>query len=507
MPRSDKLSAPRLTGIAVLLALAAWVVLRPRVDYQVTVGAKTFTESRTLSEIAAMLARQAGYTAGARELGGTQILWYALLAGEIDVYPEYTGTIRKEIFPQYDLSDDQALRDKLAEMGILATQPLGFNNSYALGMKEEVAQRLGIRTAADLTDHPNLRYGFSNEFLQREDGWPALQRTYQLQGEVTGLEHQLAYIALEGGDLDVVDVYMTDPAIKAHGLRVLEDNFFPAYDALLLYRADLKRRAPEVVEQLSRLAGAIDESDMRAMNERVEKPKGDSEQRAGGDFVQQKLGIDVEVVEPTLWQRLCRTTAGHLELVLWSLTAAILLAVPLGVLAAKRPVAGQFILAGAEILQTIPGLALLVFLSAMFQAADLNSIGKNPVIVALFLYSLLPIIRNTMTGIQDVPARLKESAVALGLTGRDQLLRIELPLASRTILAGIKTTAVINVGYATLGGLIGAVCYGEPIMTGLRKNSTMLMLEGAVPAALMALAVKYAFELAERAIVPRGLRI
>jgi osmoprotectant transport system permease protein len=165
------------------------------------------------------------------------------------------------------------------------------------------------------------------------------------------------------------------------------------------------------------------------------------------------------------------------------------------------------ILSAAEIIQTIPGLALLILLLGPVRFLGLPGLGPATAIAALFLYSLLPIIRNTYTGIHDIPNSIRESATALGLTGTAQLLRIELPIASRLILAGVKTTAVINVGYATLGGLIGAGGYGELIMQGLRRNSEATMLEGAIPAAVLALGVKWMFDLSERVLVPRGLRM
>jgi osmoprotectant transport system permease protein len=126
---------------------------------------------------------------------------------------------------------------------------------------------------------------------------------------------------------------------------------------------------------------------------------------------------------------------------------------------------------------------------------------------ALFLYSLLPITRNTHAGLVGIAEPIRQSALALGLGTGDRLLRIELPLAAPLILAGIKTAAVINVGTATLGALIGAGGYGQAILTGIRLDDVGLILEGAIPAAVLALVVQYGFEWAERSVVPRGLRL
>jgi osmoprotectant transport system permease protein len=190
-----------------------------------------------------------------------------------------------------------------------------------------------------------------------------------------------------------------------------------------------------------------------------------------------------------------------LQLVAVSLAAAIVFAVPLGIVAARRPALGQLILGAVGLIQTIPSLALLVFL------IPLLGLGGPPAVVALFLYSLLPIVRNTFAGLHDIPVHLRESAEALGLPAAARLRLVELPMAARSILAGIKTSAVINVGTATLGGIIGAGGYGQLIMKGIRLDNLRILLEGAIPAAVLALVVQGVFELAERRLVPRGLRL
>jgi len=154
------------------------------------------------------------------------------------------------------------------------------------------------------------------------------------------------------------------------------------------------------------------------------------------------------------------------------------------------------VLGGAAIIQTVPSMALLVFM------IPLLGIGFAPAAVALFLYSLLPIVRNTCSGLLDIPRPLRESALAMGLTAGARLRLIELPLATRSVLAGIKTAAVINIGTATLGALIGAGGYGQPILAGIRLNDVSLILEGAVPAATLALLVQWLFDLIERLLLP-----
>jgi osmoprotectant transport system permease protein len=368
----------RIAGALSLVALLgpAPAAAEPEV---VRVGSKKFTESVILGEMVAHLVRSAGGVAEHRkEIGGTEILWRALVRGELDVYPEYTGTLSQVV-----------LRDQ---------------------------------------------------------------------------------------------------------------RFFPAYHAVLLYRADLEKRAPLVVAKLRQLEGLISEAEMSRLNGRAKLDRV-PEVEVAAQFLSESMGLQTTAPRENLAQSLWRLTIEHLTLVSISLAAAVLTAVPLGILAARRPGLGQVILTVSGVIQTIPPLALLVFL------IPLLGIGGPPAVVALFLYSLLPIVRNTYAGLHDIPLPIRESAEALGLPSRARLWRVELPLASRAILAGIKTAAVINVGTATLGALIGAGGYGQPILTGIRLDDTGLILQGAVPAALMALAVHGLFEVAEKFFVPRGLRL
>jgi osmoprotectant transport system permease protein len=469
----------------------------------VRVGSKSFTESVLLGEMTQALARASGAKVEHRRaLGGTRVLWSALVHGEIDVYPEYTGTLAQEIL-RADALSPAAMREALLARGVRAGRPLGFNNTYAIGMKEQRAAALGIVRVSDLAQHPELRCGFTSEFMDRGDGWPGLQKRYALNpAQVRGLDHDLAYQALAAGTIDVTDLYSTDAEIVSLGLRTLQDDrgYFPRYEALLLYRDAFVRAHPALTDSIERLASTIDERAMQRLNAAV-KIEGRSEAEVSAAFLQQALGVRVHVDRSTLAGELAHHTLDHLALVAVSLSAAVLVAIPLGVLAARFRRLGQVVLAVAGVLQTIPSLALLVFMIPLF------GIGAPPAIAALFLYSLLPIVRNTHAGLRGIPLSVRESAEALGLPAAARLRRVELPLASPSIIAGIKTSAVINVGTATLGALIGAGGYGQPILTGIRLNDHALILEGAVPAALLALAVQWFFDLCERRLVPRGLRL
>ncbi len=470
------------------------------------VGSKLFTESVILGEIVAQAAARAGADAAHQdELGGSAILFNALTSGEIDAYPEYTGTLRLELLKSEGLSTDAELARALARRGVRMTAPLGFNNTYALGMRADRATELAIKTTSDLLAHPRLRLGFSNEFLDRGDGWPALRAAYGLpQANVRGLDHALAYRGLVAGDLDVMDLYSTDAEIAYYDLAVLEDDlgFFPRYDAVILYRDDLLERLPRVAQAIDGLAGTIDEPAMVLMNERA-KIEGQSERAIASAFLDRITGLTTATpVAPDagLWSRLWQRTREHLFLVSVAMVGAFLVATPLGIWAAAKPGFGQVILAIVGIAQTIPSLALLVVLIRPL------GVGDKPAIAALFIYALLPMVRSTQAGLAGIPRGTIESARAIGLSPFTRLRVIEIPLAARSILAGVKTSTVITIGFATLGALIGAGGYGKPILTGIRLDDFGLILEGAVPAAIMALAAQGLFEIVERLAVPRGLR-
>ena len=465
----------------------------------VRIGSKKFTESYVLGEIAKRALSEAGIAAEHRQgMGGTIILWQALLGGQIDAYPEYTGTIAQEILKRSDPIHTDFIVDELRKTGIGMTKPLGFNNTYALVMRSDRANKLGVRTISDLQKHPELKFGFTHEFLDRQDGWKPLAVAYRLNSQnAIGIDHALGYDALRRGQIDVKDAYSTDAKIAEYDLLVLEDDhtFFPRYDAVFLYRLSLDNKAAAL---LHRLEGKIDETKMIRFNAEAERTK-DYAQAANLFFDSKSTSSAGE----TFSHKLARWTIRHLQLAGLSLLLSILVGVPLGIWASRGGVLGHVILGFAGVVQTIPSLALLALLVPL----PFFGISVRTAITALFLYGLLPIVRNTATGLQDIPRGLRESAVALGLSRRAQLWQIYLPMASRSILAGIKTSAVINVGTATLAALIGAGGLGEPILSGLNLNDHATILQGAVPAAILALLVQWFFDLLDLVLIPKGLRL
>ena len=459
------------------------------------VGSKRFTESYILGEI---IARAAGDAVHRQGLGNTGIVFAALKAGSIDLYPEYTGTIANELLKLDGNPGIDELNRALAPMGVGVAVPLGFNNSYALAMREERARQLGIRTLSNLAQQPSLKLGLSQEFIGRTDGWPGLKSAYGLPfAAPSGLDHGLAYEAVAAGKIDVMDIYTTDAKIGRYSLRVLEDDrkYFPRYDAVLLYRLDVPQRFPEAWARLQKLERRIDEQTMIRLNAAAElQGRSFAEAAALLDSGPERTSkaerkfLDV-LFGPDFW----RLTREHLVLVFVSLAASIAVGVPLGILSQKVKAMTQVVLGVVGVIQTIPSLALFAFLIAL-----LGTIGTVPALIALFLYALLPIVRNTHAGLDAISKGMRQAALALGLSKRDRLWRIEIPLAMPSILAGIKTSAVINVGTATIAAFVGAGGYGERIVSGLALNDNATLLAGAIPAAALALIVQFAFELGER---------
>jgi len=466
------------------------------------IGSKKFTESYVLGEIAKQVLTNAGIRAEHRQgMGGTIILWQALRGGQIDAYPEYTGTIAQEI-----LKTDRALslteiRDALAKFGVGTTESLGFNNTYALVMRRGEAQRLGVHTISDLRNHPELKIGLTHEFLDRHDGWQPLRERYGLpQENVIGIDHALGYAALGNGSIDVKDAYSTDAKIVENDLIVLEDDleFFQNYDAVFLFRLSLRQDA---VAALRHLEGTLNEKRMTTLNAEAERTKNYT--TAAGLYFETAARSATATSGESFTHKLLRWTLRHLQLAGVSLVLAVLIGIPLGILASRGGAVGHTILGFAGVVQTIPSLALLALLVPL----PFFGISARTAIAALFLYGLLPIVRNTASGLQDIPRSLRESSIALGLSPATQLWQIYLPMASRSILSGIKTSAVINVGTATLAALIGAGGLGEPILSGLNLNDHVTILEGAIPAALLALIVQWLFDLLDRVLIPKGLRL
>ena len=507
-----------------LLRLACFALLAlsfPTVSQPLVIGSKRFTESYILGEIVSQAVAGSGQDRVRLKsgLGNTGILLSALLSGEIDLYPEYTGTITREILKTEQVLSLEKINERLAPLGLQAGVLLGFDNSYVLAMRREQAQELQIKTISDLAKHPRLVPGLSHEFIGRKDGWKGLSEAYQLGGmSPRGLDHGLAYEAIVAKQIDVVDAYGTDSKLKRYGLTVLQDDrrFFPTYEALLLYRADVPTKFPESWTIIQTLQNKISQQTMLDLNTRVEiegqtfaavaqqfllQLKSDEAQGAAGSMrssdgqrVSSLQSFFRTLFAPDFW----RLGAQHIFLVLFSLLLALVVGLPLGIVCFYWPRTGHAVLSVIGVIQTIPSLALLAFLISLF-----GLIGTVPAIVALFLYALLPIVQSTHAGFSEISSSMRQAATALGLGFRLRLFLIELPLARTRILSGIKVAAVTSVGTATIAAFVGAGGFGERIAQGLALNNTSMLLAGAIPSAALALLIQGGFFIFERRLIHR----
>ena len=489
---------------------------------RVVVGSKIFTESYILGETAAQILegasseRETKNTAGATTghtaehgairverrlgLGSTGLLFEALKNGAIDVYPDYTGTLTETLLKDPKLRSIGKIRAALEKLGITISDPLGFNNTYALAVKEKFAEAHHLRSIGDLRGlEKNIRAAFSYEFMEREDGYNGMVDRYQLSfapENVRRMEHSLVYKAMDEDAVDLIEVYSTDANIKRFGLRVLRDDldYFPNYQAVWVARTAFVDKHPDEWKSLLHLEGGITDEKMLSMNALA-----DIEKQSFGKIASNFLGSRVDHSQ-SVWDQIFQRTEEHLWLVGIALLFSVFIGVPLGLVASRSKVVGQGILLLSALGQTIPALALLCFLIPLF------GVGMKPAVVALCLYSLLPVVLNTFTGIRGVDQRHIENAKAFGLNRSQLLFKITLPLASPMILTGVKTAAIVSIGTATLAALIGAGGYGALIVSGLSLNNVQMILMGAIPAALMALLAHFIFELFGKLLVPKGLR-
>jgi osmoprotectant transport system permease protein len=516
-----------MSRVAILLALAAAVgplLAAQQPARPVVVASKPFGESYLLAELFAQVLESHGIAVDRRSgLGATDIAFGALRSGAIDVYPEYTGTGLLAVLHD-SLSDSLAAdprrvfahvsRAFAARYGVRWLPPLGFQNGYAIAVRREVAARYHLRTMSDLArEGSHLDAGFTADFIGRPDGLRGLERVYGLHPKtVRPLAPAVKYQALAAGAVDVIDGYSTDGLLARYDLVTLVDDkhFFPPYEAAALVGARLARERPDAIAALTTLSDQLDEPRMRALNRRVEVD-GEDIARVAADVLRD-LGVvrgeaaaapvarDAESFARYLWERraaIGALTLRHLLLVLAALGAALLIGLPLGLALERARPAAEPIIGALGVLQTIPSIALLAFMLPLF------GVGVVPALIALWVYALYPVVRGTYSGVRHADPDAVEAASALGMTPGQLLTSVRLPLAAPAIMAGIRTAAVITVGAATLAAFIGAGGLGEPIVAGLALADTRMILMGALPAALLAVAVDGMLALVERMVRPR----
>ena len=513
----------------------------------VIIASKPFAESYVLVEIFAQLLEARGIAVDRRfGLGATEIAFGALREGAIDIYPEYTGTALAAILGEEMQADAEAVYRHVA--GAFRARwdarwlaPLGFENTYAIAVRLETAEELGLATLSDLArEAGGLRAGFTPDFIGRSDGLPGLRAAYGFEpAEILPLLQAVKYEALVESGVDVIDGYSTDGLIARYDLVVLEDDrgFFPPYEAAGLVNGDFWRRRPDAIAALSELSGLLDEERVREWNRRaesdgdpvtdiardalvelglavsdgvatVESDRGESvparESERGSAAAAESARAPVVGFATYMWRNrtgILGHARRHIVLVIVSLGAAALLAIPAGLLLVRVAAGAEGVIRGIGLVQTIPSLALLAFMIPAL------GIGVVPAVVALFLYSLFPILRNTYTGVRDANPAAVDAARALGMTPAQLLRHVRLPLAAPVIMAGLRTAAVINVGTATIAAFIGAGGLGDPIVAGLALSDTRMILSGAVPAAALALLVDGALGIAEKRVAPGGVAV
>ncbi len=495
-------------------------------DSEIVVGSKNFLENRLLAEMFAQLIEARTSVTVKRRLGlaGTQVCFEALKTGGIDLYPEYTGTGLVTILGEAPLKDPVRVLNRvrtefLQRWDIWWLSPLGFENSYALALRREQAESLNIKTISDLVRvAPTLTAGFGYEFIQREDGYPGLQQLYGLQfRNVLTMQQTLKYQATKKKEVDVLDVYTTDGRLAVYDFQVLEDDrhAFPPYEATALIRGEVLTSHPEIAPALTLLTRAFNSETMRTLNLRLQE-KGESVSQVASDALLDLGLVDAKDRPPTItpststsfftyiWNNrssLWLRTGEHLLLSGTGLALGILLGIPLALLLERWRQGAETIIRLCGMTQTIPSIALLAFMIPLF------GVGPLPSVIALWLYSLFPILRNTYSGLRDAAPSVVETGRALGMTEWQILQSIRLPLSAPIIMAGVRTAAIWTVGTATLAAFIGAGGLGVPIVSGLQLADVNIILSGALPATILALCVDGLLSWIERLVQPRGLEI
>jgi osmoprotectant transport system permease protein len=514
--------------VSAVIAISPSIVAQSTTDKPIVVASKPFGESYLLCEMFSQLLEQHGFAVDRRPgLGATQIAFGALRTNAIDVYPEYTGTGLVAIL--HDSVADSLAGDPRAAFARVSREfyeryhvrwlpPLGFQNTYAIAITRATADRLHLRTLSDLArEGSRITAGFTADFIGRSDGLVGLSRVYGLHlRAVKPLAPAVKYQALASGSVDVIDGYSTDGLLSQYDLVTLVDDrhFFPPYEAAALVSESLARRAPGAISAMTLLSGRLDEQTMRTLNRRVEVEREDVHRVARDELV--ALGLIAGTQNPVvpviashrgfisyIWEQrrmLLELTGRHLLLVVIALAAAVIVALPVGLLLERARNIAEPVIGGLGVLQTVPSIALLAFMIPLF------GVGIKPALVALWLYALYPIARGTYTGVRDADHDAVSAAEALGTTAMQRLLWVRLPLAAPVIMAGIRTAAVITVGAATLAAFIGAGGLGEPIVEGLALADTRMILSGALPAAILALAVDAVLGLVERIVAPAHTR-
>jgi len=490
---------------------------------ELVIGSKIFTENILLGEILALLLEKEGFKIVRKfNMGGTKLLFDALRVGDIDIYPEYTGTGYAMILKESKKLNPQETylfvkKKFLNRYQLVWSPPLGFENTYVLAFREGDARFENIKSLSELQDLPfPLRLASEHEFTERKDGWPLFSKHYKLnlkKNQILSMNPSLMYSAIGAKKVDLIMAYSTDGRLKAYQLKTLKDDkqFFPSYKATYLTRQEIPASHPEVKAVFQMMENQILEEEMIQLNNEVDHKKEDISKTAE-KFLLKKGFLDTKTNQATkktenllsyyLQKKsyLLKIFIEHLILVGWALMLALLFAIPLSIWAFYNSKIEKVVFFFVNTLQTIPSIALLGVLIPPL------GIGFTPAVVALFIYALLPIIRNTFEGLKNIDNAYIEVSAGLGLTKRQILRFIQIPLALPVIIAGVRTALILLVGTATLAAFIGAGGLGDPIFRGIATLDSRLIFMGAVPACALALFLDKALGLLERLLVSKGLQ-
>lgn len=490
---------------------------------ELVIGSKIFTENMLLGEILALLLEKEGFKIIRKfNMGGTKLLFDALRVGDIDIYPEYTGTGYAMILKESKkLSPHETYlfvkKEFLNRYQLVWSPALGFENTYVLACRKGDARFESITAVSELQDLPfPLRLASEHEFTERKDGWPLFSKHYKLnlkKNQILSMNPSLMYSAIDNKKVDLIMAYSTDGRLKAYQLKTLEEDkqFFPSYKAAYLTRKEIPASHPEVKAVFQMMKNQISEKEMIWLNNEVDHKKRDISKTAEKfllekEFLNKKTSQATKKTESLFSYYLQKKSyllkifIEHLILVAWALMLALFFAIPLSIWTFYNSKVEKAVFFFVNTLQTIPSIALLGAL------IPLLGIGFTPAVTALFIYALLPIIRNTFEGLKNIDSTYIEVSAGLGLTKRQILRFIQIPLALPVIIAGVRTAVVLLVGTATLAAFIGAGGLGDPIFRGIATLDSRLIFMGAVPACALALFLDKALGLLEKLLVSKGLQ-
>lgn len=451
----------------------------PLLAREIKIGAKKFTEGNISAYLILQELKKINKNLDIEvleNLGGTGIVTSAIKNKKIDIYIDYTGTLVNSFQTNY-----KNLEQTLYSHNIILGPNLGFNNSYGLAVK---ANNSISRISEISLKH---RVGISHEFFKRNDGYKYLSKAYDLQNVPVTLEHSLLFQSLNSESLDVIEVYTTDAKILKNNLKVLSDDrdFFSRYDAVVLVNVEFYNKNKKMIDKLfTNIKERFTNKDIIEANYLVEID-GLRYDEAAGKLSGVKL---LAKKKENVFFEILPYFLEHLKYLVITIFLCVLIGIPIGGFAAKSKAFERVSMTLISIFQTIPSLALLVFLIPLF------GLGELTTIIALTLYGLLPIAKSTHSAISNIPKELSEFSDLIRMSKIQKFLLVEIPLAAPEILTGIKITSIATIGVTVIAAFVGAGGLGTLIVTGLSLNKTSLILKGAIPSALMALIVELFFQ-------------